>query len=133
MKRRYLTEAVLTASPAMRLTMLYDAMVLRLGVADQGFENKDLKVVNDNLCSVQEILLALRGTLRTDIWSGAEDLSALYYALHQELVQANLHKDRERARKVAEVVGELAQAWRGAAEVEAGAHQAEASRQGVMA
>jgi flagellar protein FliS len=128
MKRRYQREAVLTATPAARLNMLFDKMILDLGRADSGFERNDLKAISDGLCSAQDILLALRGTLRTDLWEGANDLSQLYFALYKELLQANLHKDRAQAQRVLGVVQELADAWRKAAEQEAGAaHTARAA------
>lgn len=116
MKQRYLTEAIVTAGPATRLTMLYDAMVLDLKRADDAFEAGDLKTVNDMLCHVQEILLALRGTLRTDLWEGAAHLISLYTFLHGQLVMANLHKDRDQARRSAVLIGELATAWRQASQ-----------------
>jgi flagellar protein FliS len=119
LRQRYLREAVLTASPATRLTMLYDQMLLDFRVADDGFERGDLKAVNDALCNAQEILLALRGTLRTDLWAEAEHLASLYLFLHHQLVEANLHKNRAQAQRVGDVVGDLASAWRRAAEAEA--------------
>ena len=119
LRQRYLREAVLTASPAMRLTMLYDQMLLDFRVADDGFDRGDLKAVNDALCNAQEILLALQGTLRTDLWAEADQLAKLYLFLHHQLVEANLNKDREQARRVGEVVGDLASAWHQAAEAEA--------------
>ena len=121
MKRRYQREAVLTATPAARLNMLFDKMILDLGRADSGFEGNDLKAISDGLCSAQDILLALRGTLRTDLWDGANDLSQLYFALYKELLEANMHKNREKVQGVLEVVKELAEAWRRAAERESSA------------
>jgi flagellar secretion chaperone FliS len=120
MKRRYLREAVITATPAARLNMLFDKMIFDLGQADSGFEQGDLKAVNDGLCRAQDILLALRGTLRTDVWDGANNLSQLYFALYKELLQANMQKNRAQAQRVLEVVQDLAGAWRLAAEREAG-------------
>ncbi|HUZ10064.1 MAG TPA: flagellar export chaperone FliS [Acidimicrobiales bacterium] len=125
LRQRYLNEAVVTASPATRLIMLYDQMLLDFRVADDGFERGDLKAVNDSLCNAQEILLVLRGTLRTDLWGGAEELASLYLYLHQQLVEANLHKDRDQARRAGELVGDLAGAWHQAAEIEAEQHSPE--------
>jgi flagellar protein FliS len=118
MKRRYQREAVITATPAARLNMLYDKMILELGQADNGFERNDLKAINDGLCRAQDILLALRGTLRTDLWAGANDLSQLYFALYKELLEANMQKNRDKVQRVLAVVKELAEAWRRAAEQE---------------
>ena len=120
MKRRYLREAVITATPAARLNMLFDKMILELGLADNGFERGDLKAVNDGLCRAQDILLALRGTLRTDLWDGANELSQLYFALYKELLEANMAKNRAQAQRVLAVVQDLAAAWRRAAEQENG-------------
>ncbi len=120
MKQRYRREAVITASPAARLNMLFDKMILDLGMADAAFDRGDFKAVNDGLCGAQDILLALRGTLRTDLWEAANDLSQLYFALYKELLEANLKKDRNQAQRVLGVVQELAGAWRRAAEQEAG-------------
>ena len=100
MKRRYQREAVITATPAARLNMLFDKMILELGQADNGFEQDDLKAINDGLCRAQDILLALRGTLRTDLWAGANDLSQLYFALYKELLEANMQKNRDKAQRV---------------------------------
>jgi flagellar protein FliS len=127
MKQRYLREAVITATPATRLIMIFDKMVMELRVADEGFERRDMKAVNDGLCHAQDILLALRGTLRTDLWDGAVDLCQLYFALYRELVEANLHKDRAQAQRVFGVVSQLAEAWRGAADQECGRTSAESA------
>lgn len=122
LKQRYLTEAIVTASPATRLTMLYDRMIVDLRRADDGFESGDLKEVNDNLCHVQEILLTLRATLRTDLWEAAGELVSLYSFLHRELVLANLNKDREQARRAGTMIHELAEAWRQASQATSSEH-----------
>ena len=116
LKQRYLKDAVDTASPAMRLTMLYDRLLLDLHRADQGFDAADLKAVNDNLIHAQEIIIVLRSTLREGRWEGATRLCALYDYLHNELVMANLGKDRQRAADVRAHVVQLAQAWHAAAD-----------------
>ncbi len=120
MKRRYLREAVITATPAARLNMLFDKMIFELAQADNGFELGDLKAVSDGLCRAQEILLALRGTLRTDIWEEAKDLSQLYFALYKELLEANMQKNRSQAQRVLAEVQNLADAWRRAGDQESG-------------
>lgn len=116
MRLRYLAEAVETASPAMRLVMLFDGLELDLARADAGFAAGDLKAISDHLIHAQEILLTLRDTLRPDLWDGATQLQALYSFFHAELLGANLDKDRERAARVATLVGQIAAAWRRAAE-----------------
>ena len=115
MRSRYLQEAVETASPAVRLTMLFDALESDLARADKGFEDRDIKTISDRLIHAQDILLLLRGTIDTDTWEPAARIQALYDYLYSELVMANLEKDRSRAAAVAPHVAQLAGAWRQAA------------------
>jgi len=112
---RYLAEAIETATPAVRLTMLYDRLELDLRRAETGFEDGDLKAISDNLIHAQEILQALRTTLRGDVWDGAGQLAALYDFLHGELLHANLAKDRAWFSEAAMLISQLADAWRRAA------------------
>lgn len=116
MKIRYLTEAIETASPAVRLTMLFDALELDLAKADKGFsEQADLKTISDLLIHAQEIVSLLRDSIDTSVWEPAARIQALYDFLYRELVMANLEKDRARTAAVAGHVRQLAAAWREAA------------------
>jgi flagellar protein FliS len=116
LQQRYLADAIETATPAMRLTMLYDRLVLDLNRADQGFERSDIKLVHDSLVHAQEILITLRTTLREQEWDGAARLAALYDFLHHELVSANVMKNRDQSRRAAELIAQLSDAWHQAAE-----------------
>lgn len=109
---RYLAEAVETATPAVRLRMLWDRVELLLQRADSAFEAGDLFAINDNLIQAQDILLGLADTIRTDAWETAGRLAALYRFLQSELVLANVNKERHRVRTVADMVAQLADAWR---------------------
>lgn len=113
---RYLTEAIETASPAVRLTMLFDSLEQDLARADRGFaDGTDLKTLSDLLIHAQEILALLRDTLDVSTWEPASRIRALYDHLYNELVMANLEKDRARTAGVAVHVAQLAAAWREAA------------------
>jgi flagellar protein FliS len=115
-QQRYLADAVETAAPAVRLTMLYDALELDLRRADAAFETDDLKAINDNLVHAQEIILTLRDTMKPELWDGAPRLIALYNFFLGELLGANLNKDRPRAAAVSELIARVGNAWRQAAE-----------------
>jgi len=116
LRQRYLEDAVETAAPAVRLTMLFDALELDLRRADAGFEGEDLKTINDNLVHAQEILLSLRDTIKPELWDGAPRMIALYDFFLAELLGANIAKDRGRAAAVAVLIGRVGDAWRQAAE-----------------
>ena len=113
-RRRYLAEAIETASPAVRLTMLFDRLDLDLRTADAAFDSGALKEVSDRLIHAQEIVLTLRDTLNPDVWDGGPRLLALYDHLHGELVGANLNKDRQRAAVAEGLLRQIGQAWRDA-------------------
>lgn len=113
---RYLTDAIETASAPQRLTMLYDAVEQDLARADAAFDSGDLETINDKLVHAQIILLALRDTVRPDVWDGAPQLIALLDYFVGELLGANLAKDRRRLADVAVLIGQIAGALRGAAD-----------------
>lgn len=114
---RYLTEAIETATPAGRLTMLLDSLEMDLGRADKAFaDGAPPKQVSDLLIHAQDILALLRDTIDVAAWPPAARLQALYHHLYSELVKANMDKDRGRAAEVAGHVRQLAAAWREAAQ-----------------
>jgi flagellar protein FliS len=115
LRQRYLADAIETAAPPVRLTMLYDALELDLRRADAAFETDDLKAINDNLVHAQAIILTLRDTIKPELWDGAPRVIALYDFFLAELLGANLTKDRKRAAAVSELIGRVGDAWRKAA------------------
>ena len=83
MRVRYLTEAIETATPASRLTMLLDALEMDLARADKAFADRaDIKTISDLLIHAQDIVLTLRDTLDTTSWEPAGRLWALYDHLY---------------------------------------------------
>ena len=116
-QQHYLVDAIVTASPARRLTMLYDAIELDLRRADAAFEAGDIEAINDNLVHAQEIILTLRDTMRPEVWEGAAQLIALHNYFLGELLGANLDKDRARVAVVAPLIASIGNAWRQAAAV----------------
>jgi flagellar protein FliS len=115
LRARYLSEAVQTASPAVRLTMLLDALETDLVRVDRAFDEGDMKSISDRLIHAQDILMLLRNTIDTEAWEPAARIQALYDFLYTELVMANLEKDRERVASVTPHVIRIAVAWRQAA------------------
>lgn len=112
--RRYLEEAVMTATPAARLVMLFDRLVMDLEVAEVGFKVSDWFQVSSALVHAQEILAVLHMTLDQGVWQGAERLGVLYQIWQSELMHANLDKDRDRMARTAAMISKTAGAWRAA-------------------
>lgn len=112
---RYMTSSISTAPPATMLTMLYDALCDDLRASEKAFDARDIKGVNDSLVHAQQIIIALRDSLRLDLWEGAKGLASLYDFLLNELIAANVNKDRQRARACSGMIAQLAAAWHQAA------------------
>ncbi|THJ65053.1 flagellar export chaperone FliS [Arthrobacter echini] len=116
-RSHYMQDAVLSATPAGLLTMLYDRLMLDLARAGTAQEVREWAVASENLLHAQEILGELMSSLRTDVWDGADGLMSLYAYVRQGLVEANIGHDRSRTAECAEILEPLRQAWHEAARV----------------
>lgn len=115
-RSRYVTDAVETVSPAKLVTMLYDALVRDLQLAeDQLLGPRDLHAVNERLVHAQAIVLELRAGLDPTKWSGGPGLMQLYVFVTDELLKANVEKDADRVRAVRRLIEPLREAWHEAA------------------
>src|SRR5439155_19325329 len=116
-RARYVTDTVETVSPQRLVTMLYDALVRDLTLAEEALGGRpDLRVVNDRLVHAQAIVLELQAGLDPTKWSGGPGLARLYSFLHDELVRANIEKDALRVASCRLLVEPLRQAWHDAAD-----------------
>ena len=100
-----------TSSPVGLITLLYDGLRTDLMRAELGLERGDLELVNARLSRAQEIVMELLVSLDRSYGEIPEQLAALYDYMYQRLLHANLHKDRQAVREVAELVNTIAEAW----------------------
>lgn len=114
-RSRYAGNAVTTASGPSLLVMLYDRLQRDLIQAERALAARDLAECNSQLQHAQQIVLELRTSLDTSVWSGGPALEQLYTWLHGELVQANVDKDAARILSCRQLVEPLQEAWRQAA------------------
>lgn len=128
---RYLADAVNTASPAQRVVMLYDRLVLDVRRAAEASTTADLPKVSEQLRHAQLIVAELRASLRLDTWSGAENLASLYGFLLSELMALNLDGDAERFARVLEIITGLRDSWRDAGAVVQGLNASAAAGDAV--
>ncbi|MFD1213653.1 flagellar export chaperone FliS [Arthrobacter sp. GCM10027362] len=112
---QYQRDAILSASPARLLTMLYDRLMLDLARAEAAQEAQQWSVASENLLHAQAIVTELSVTLDTKAWDGAEGLLALYNYVSQTLISANIHRNAERTRECLGLLEPLRQAWHQAA------------------
>lgn len=109
---RYMTERVLTASPAELTAMLFDACVGALKAAARLQEAEDHVVAGQRLMKAQDIVLELRSTLNPAAGALTSQLDALYTYAYGELITANVKRDRAATLAALEVIEPLQQAWR---------------------
>lgn len=114
-RNRYVQDAVSTVTPAKLVTMLYDALVRDLDLAQQAMASRDLETAHQRLIHAQEIVLELQSGLDVTRWEGAAGLMSLYTFVHRELVDANVRKDAKKIMSVRDTVEPLRQAWHQAA------------------
>lgn len=113
-RRRVMEEQVATATPAERLLMIWERLVLEVERGGEALRRGDWEVANSALISAQQILVILSTTL-DHRWEGAANLDPLYRWCWEQLVAANASKDQSRLEQVAGVLAKLHAAWRQAA------------------
>ena len=114
-RAEYARNAVLSASPARLLTMLYDRLLLDLVRAEDAQQNANWQVASENLLHAQAIITELLGTLKTEVWDGGENLHAIYTYSLTTLLNANIGRDAKLTRECIDLLEPLRLAWHEAA------------------
>ena len=107
----YLTERVMTASPAELTAMLFDAAVGALKSALRLQAVDDHVTARSRIQKAQDIVLELRSTLNHDAGPLADQLDALYTFAWTQLLQGSVQRDSRKVRAALEVIEPLQQAW----------------------
>ncbi len=107
----YLRNAVMTASPAELTLMLYDGAIKFCNIALIGLENNDLEKANENIKRAQAIITEFRITLdhKYPVW---EDFERVYEFIYNQLVEANIRKDREALEIALKYTREMRDTWK---------------------
>jgi flagellar secretion chaperone FliS len=108
---RYLTDKVMTASPAELIGMLYDAGIVAMQAGEAAIEVGNLADAHRHLIRAQDIVVELRCSLRLDAGDIAHQLDGLYEFLGGRLVQANLKKDASVVAECLDLFAPLRDAW----------------------
>jgi flagellar protein FliS len=114
-RNRYVTDSVETLPPARLVTMLYDALVQDLTLAERAVADGDGIVLNARLRRAQDIVLELRSSLDTAAWEGGPGLASLYAFVLSQLISANVKKDGAKIAECRQLVEPLRDAWHRAA------------------
>ena len=114
-RKRYVSDAVATTSPAGLVTMLYDGLVSDLERAKTAIDDGDHRAANERIVRAQRIVFELQTGLRPELWSGGPALARLYVYFGEQLVRANLTKDASVVADLHRLVVPLRDAWHQAA------------------
>uniref|UniRef100_A0A942T012 Flagellar export chaperone FliS n=1 Tax=Neobacillus citreus TaxID=2833578 RepID=A0A942T012_9BACI len=114
-RAQYTNEAVLSATPAQLVTMLYDRLLLDLHRAEAAQTASDWDGAREQLLHAQAIVGELSSTLRIDAWDGGEGLLAIYNYASSSLITANVHRDVQATRDCIRILEPLRQSWHDAA------------------
>ena len=91
---QYNNSKVLTATPAELTLMLYEGAIKFCNIAEIAMEQKDVQKAHANILKTQKIVQYLRQTLDMK-YPVAKDFENIYVYLENQLVQANVKKDKE--------------------------------------
>lgn len=108
-------DAILSATPAQLVTMLYDRLLLDLRRAEGAQNSANWPVASENLLHAQAIIAELSASLDPNAWDGADNLLGIYNYVSSALVSANLHRSVERTREAVRLLEPLQQTWHEAA------------------
>lgn len=112
--RKLMIEQIELATPAERLTLLWDRLTLNLEQAAEAMDAGDHETANNELLSAQQILVILSNTLDHN-WPPADDIDRVYQWAWGKLVAANIGSDKAALDEATGVLTELAAAWTKAA------------------
>lgn len=110
-QRAYQQNAVLTASPAHLVVMLYDGARRFLGQAAVAMREDQIETAHIKLRRAEDILLHLREVLDMDQGQVAERLQAIYLFCQAHLREARIDRDPAKIEQVSELLGTLREAW----------------------
>jgi flagellar protein FliS len=110
--QEYRKNAVLSASPAQLVVMLYDGALRFIEAGRIAMKAKDIKGQNDALLRAQKIVVELLSTL--DREKGGEiatNLATLYTFVLDQLMEANVHDRPAALDNASKTMSELREAW----------------------
>ena len=112
-QQSYQQAQVETAPREQILLMLYDGAVKFLLLAKQGFKEKNIEKIHNNIVRAQSIITEFQATL--DMENGgtfAKNLFSLYDYLNRRLLEANIKKREDYLDEVIRHVTALRDTWR---------------------
>lgn len=107
----YKQNSVMSAPPEELTLMLYNGCIRFLKIATGAIEEKKPKDAHENIIKAQNIIMELNNTLNMD-YKISQELRKLYTFILEQLVEANIHKNKGPIDDVLPIIENLRDTWK---------------------
>ena len=112
-KNDYLINQVMSASPNKLIEMLIEGAIRSVKKAEMAIEDKKIEAANNEIVHAQDIVDELKFSVNKDIEGDIpQQLISTYDVVEQELIQANIHKDKNHLEIALTMLNELLDVWK---------------------
>lgn len=112
-KNDYLINQVMSASPNKLIEMLIEGTIRSVKKAEMAIEDKKIEAANNEIVHAQDIVDELKFSVNKEIEGDIpQQLISTYDVVEQELIQANIHKDKNHLEIAVTILNELLDAWK---------------------
>lgn len=108
---KYQSQSVNTATKEELTLMLYEGCVKFINRAIIGIEDKNIEMANNNILKAQDIIQELNMTLNMD-YEIAQSMRSLYTYMLEQLMEANLKKDKVILEEVKGYAADFRDTWK---------------------
>lgn len=113
MQSNYLANEVMQASPKRLIELLLEGCIKNLKLAVIAIDKEDVNLAHNKLVRAQDIISELRYSINEEVGGEvAQQFIQLYEYINNQLVLANLKKDKAVVEKVEGMVEELLTTWK---------------------
>jgi flagellar protein FliS len=111
LRKEYLKQSVMTASPAELIVMLFESCIKNLKLAEICLnDKKDIATANGHFIKAQQIIMELVNCLDTS-FEISKHLLSIYDFLLYSIREMNIKKDLARLPDILEILGSLRDTW----------------------
>ena len=112
-KNDYLINQVMSASPNKLIEMLIEGAIRSVKKAEMAIEDKKIEAANNEIVHAQDIVDELKFSVNKEIEGDIpQQLISTYDVVEQELIQSNIHKDKNHLEIALTMLNELLDAWK---------------------
>lgn len=107
----YTEASVMSASPEQLIVLLYDGAIKFLQQAEAAYGLGQTEIGRDKIRRAERILTELQSSLDMDQGEVAQRLQDIYLFAKTQILSVLISKDTQTLRQVADLLGELREAW----------------------